>query len=209
VEADVVEDQDMSIEDAAAVVRDARETARRELVISAPVVYAAWGLVWLLGYGAMWLSAHDQRPFRGPSGASIATVYVLAGFAAVTVLVVAHKAAAGVGGRSARDRRIVIGAWVTGFLILLLTQAGIRNSVSSWALAFVGLACPLVLAGLIYILASILGRNRTALTLGVWLIAVGISCAWQAPADMLATCALAGGGGFLLTALIEVRLRTP
>jgi hypothetical protein len=208
VEADVVEHQDMSIEDAAAVMRHARATARRELVISAPVVYAAWGLVWILGYGAMWLSAHDQHPFRGPSGASIAAVFVLAGFAAATVLVVAHKAAAGIGGRSARDRRIVIAAWVAGFLILLLAQVAIRDSVSSRVLAFVGLAAPLVLAGMIYILASVLGRSRSALILGAWLVAAGVSCAWQAPADTLATCALAGGGGFLLTALIEFRLRT-
>ena len=45
----MLEDQDMSVQEAAAVVQDARARARRELVISAPLVYAAWGLVWLLG----------------------------------------------------------------------------------------------------------------------------------------------------------------
>ena len=203
----MADDQGMSIEEAAAVAQEARATARRELVVSAPVVYAAWGLVWLLGYGAMWLSAHGQHPFRGPSGASIATVFVLAGFAAATVLVVAHRATRGIGGQSARDRRIVIGAWAAGFLLLLLAQAAIRESASSRVLAFVGLAGPLVLAGMIYILASALGRSRLALVLGAWLVAAGVSCAWQAPAAMLATCALAGGGGFLLTALIETRTR--
>jgi hypothetical protein len=203
----VADDTGMSIEEAAAVVQDARATARRELVVSAPVVYAAWGLVWLLGYGAMWLSARGQHPFRGPSGISIAAVFLLAGFATATVLVVAHRATAGIGGQSARDRRMIIAAWATGFLLLLLAQVAIRGSVSSRALAFVGLAGPLVLAGMIYILASVLGRNRSALVLGTLLVAAGVSCAWQAPAAMMATCALAGGGGFLLTALIETRLR--
>jgi len=43
--------------------------------------------------------------------------------------------------------------------------------------------------------------------LGVWLVIVGTSCAWLAPATILATCALGGGGTFLLMAVIETRLR--
>src|ERR1039457_1646714 len=97
----------MSMQEAAAVVQDARVRARRELVISAPLVYAAWGLVWLVGYGAMWLSVRGQHPYTGPSGVSIAAVFVLAGFAVATVLVIANKAAAGIDGRSGRHRRIM------------------------------------------------------------------------------------------------------
>ena len=51
----MADDQDMSVQEAAAIVQDARARARTELVISAPIVYMAWGLVWLVGYGAMWL----------------------------------------------------------------------------------------------------------------------------------------------------------
>jgi hypothetical protein len=203
----VREDQDMSVQEAAAVVQDARTRARRELVISAPLVYTAWGLVWLLGYGAMWLSVRGQHPYRGPSGVSIAAVFVLAGFAAAVVLVIASRAVAGIDGRSARYRRIILATWATGYLILLLVQAGISSSVSTRALAFVGLAGPLVLAGLVYILASVLGRDRPAFALGAWLVIAGASCAWLAPADIVATCALAGGGAFLLIAVIETRLR--
>lgn len=100
----MLEDQDMSAQEAAAVVQDARARARKELVISAPLVYAAWGLVWLLGYGAMWLSVRGQHPYAGPSGVSIAAVFVLAGFA-VAILIIANKAAAGIDGRSARPPR--------------------------------------------------------------------------------------------------------
>jgi hypothetical protein len=206
-EVDVVEDQGMSVQDAAAIAQDARARARKELVISAPVVYAAWGLVWLIGYGAMWLSVRGQHPYLAPAGASIAVVFVLAAFAAAAVLVVAHRAAAGIGGQSARNRRIVLVTWVTGYLILIVGQAAISGHVSTRALAFVGLAGPLLLAGLVYILAAILGRNRLAFALGAWLVIVGASCAWLAPAAILATCALAGGGAFLLVAVIETRLR--
>jgi hypothetical protein len=203
----VREDRGMSVQEAAAVVQDARARARRELVISAPLVYTAWGLVWLIGYGAMWLSVRGQHPYRGPSGVSIAAVFVLAGFAVAAVLVIVSRAVAGIDGQSVRHRRIILAAWATGYLILLLVQAGISSSVSTRALAFVAFAGPLVLAGLIYILASVLARNWSAFALGAWLVIAGASCAWLAPAAILATCALAGGGGFLLLAVIETRLR--
>ena len=201
------EDQDMSVQEAAAIAQDARTRARKELVISAPLVYTAWGLVWLLGYGAMWLSVRGQHPYRGPSGVSIAAVFVLAAFAVAAVLVIASRAVAGVDGQSARYRRIILATWAIGYLILLLVQAGISSSVSTGTLAFVAFAGPVLLAGLTYILAAVLGRNRLAFALGAWLVIVGASCAWLAPATILATCALAGGGAFLLIAVIEIRLR--
>ena len=109
----------------------------------------------------------------------------------------------GIDGQSVRYRRIILATWATGYLILLLVQVAISSSVSTRTLAFVGLAGPLLLAGLTYILASALGRNRQAFALGAWLVIVAASCAWLAPATILATCALAGGGAFLLMAVIE------
>lgn len=203
----MLEDQDMSVQEAAAVVQDARVRARRELVISAPLVYTAWGLVCLLGYGAMWLSVRGQHPYSGPSGVSIAALFVLAGFAVAAVLVIISRAVAGVDGQSVRYRRIIMATWAIGYLILLSVQAAISSSASTRTYAFVAFAGPLLLAGLVYIFASALGRNRTALVLGAWLVIVGVSCAWQAPAAILATCALAGGGAFLLAAVIEARSR--
>ena len=202
----MVEDQDMSVQEAAAVMQDARTRARNELVVSTPLVYLAWGLVWLIGYGAMWLSVRGQHPYTGPSGVSIAAVFVLAGFAVTAVLAVASKAAAGIGGQSVRHRRTVAVTWAIGYLILLIVAPAISNSVSTQTLAFISFAGPLVLAGLTYLLAAALGRQRSAFVLGAWLVIVGAGCGWLAPAAILATCALAGGGAFLLAAVIEIRL---
>ena len=203
----MLEDQDMSVQEAAAVAQDARARARKELFISRPIVYTAWGLVWLFGYGAMWLSVRGQHPYTGPSGVSIAVVFVLAAFAIAAVLVIASKTVAGIDGKSARDRRIIGSTWAIGYLTLLIVAPVISNSVSTRTLAFISFAGPVMLAGLTYILASVLGRDRPPLALGAWLVIVGASCAWQAPAAILATCALAGGGAFLLMAVIGTRLR--
>jgi hypothetical protein len=203
----VLEEQDFTVEAAAAVAREARRRARRELVITAPLVYLAWGLVWLLGYGAMWLSVRDQHPYSGPSGVSLAAVFLLAGLAAATVAVNAGRARTGVDGGSARRRRVILLTWAIGYLILLITQSSISTSVSLRTMAVVGFAVPLMWAGAVYLLAAVLGRNRLAMMLGTWLLIVGIGCAWQAPAVILASCALAGGGAFLLVAGIEQGMR--
>ena len=203
----MLEDQDMSVQEAAAVVQDARARARRELVISTPLVYTAWGLVWLIGYGAMWLSVRGQHPYTGPSGLAIATVFVLAGFAVAAVLVIASKAVTGIDGQSVRNRRIIGTTWAVGYLALLVAAPAISGSVSTRTLAFISFAGPVMLVGLTYILAAALGRSRSVLALGAWQVIVGISCAWLAPATILATCALAGGGAFLLMAAIETGLR--
>ena len=203
----MLEDQEMSVQEAAAVVQDARARARKELVISTPIVYAAWGLVWLLGYGGMWLSVRGQHPYSGPSGVSIAAVFLLAGIAITTVLAIASKAVAGIDGQSVRHRRVLVMTWAVGYLALLIVGPAISSSVSTRTLAFISFAGPVLLAGLVYILAAALGRYRPAFALGAWLVIIGTSCAWLAPATILATCALAGGGAFLLMAAIETGLR--
>jgi hypothetical protein len=204
----MLEDQHMSVQEAAAVVEDARARARRELVICAPLVYAAWGLTLLLGYGAMWLSVRGEHPYTGPSGGSIAVVLALAALAVAAVVVIVSKTVAGIDGRSARLRSIILRTYATGYLILLCVQVAIKGSVSARTFAFVAFAGPLLLAGLTYILASAVGLDRTAFALGAWLVIVGVSCAWRAPAAILATCALAGGGAFLLMAVIKTGLRS-
>jgi hypothetical protein len=55
--------------------------------------------------------------------------------------------------------------------------------------------------------ASTTGLNRPRLILGVWLLAVAAGASWAGPVGVLAVCALAGGGGVLLMAAIEPRLR--
>jgi hypothetical protein len=202
----VQEDKEMSVKEAAVIMQDARTHARKELAISAPVVNAAWGLVVLIGYGGMWLSVRGQHPYRGPSGVSIAAVFVLAAFAIAAVIAIAHRATAGIGGQSARLRRIILATWAIGYLILLVVSTAISSSVSTRTVAFVSLAGPLLLVGLVSLLGSVLGGDRPAFALGSWLVIVGVSCAWLPAAAILATCALAGGGGFLVIAVIETRL---
>src|SRR5258708_6015469 len=109
---------------------------------SAHLVYMAWGLAWLIGYGAMWLSVRGQHPYTGPSGVSITAGVVLGRFAIAAVLVIASKAVAGIDGQSVRHRRIIGSTWAIGYLSLLIAAPAVSSSVSTRTLAFISFAGP-------------------------------------------------------------------
>jgi len=46
---------------AAVIMQQARERAGRELRVRRPVLFVTWGLVLLIGYGAMWLSVRGRH----------------------------------------------------------------------------------------------------------------------------------------------------
>ena len=57
----------MGAQDAAVIMWDARERARHELTVNRAAIFASWALVYLLGYGVVWLSVREQRPFHAPA----------------------------------------------------------------------------------------------------------------------------------------------
>src|SRR5207249_7134146 len=67
------------------------------------------------------------------------------------------------------------------------------------------LAAPMLAAGLVFVATSAVAArlNWTRLALGLWLLAVAAGGAWGGPVTTFAVCALAGGGGVLLMAVVE------
>jgi hypothetical protein len=195
---------------AAVLLQQARERARRELRVRRPVLFVTWGLVVLVSYGAMWLSVRGQRPYHGPAWETLLLAFLLFVAAAGATANVVDRAASGVGGRSELQRGIFVLALVAGFAALeiekqALWQAGADRPIA----ALFGEAIPMLVAGLVFVVSSAITARLDwpRLTLGLWLLAVAASGAWAGPVTNLAVCALAGGGGILLMAAIEPRLR--
>src|ERR1700678_1331178 len=82
-------DQDLTMgaADAAAIMADAGDRARRRLEPDHRVIYLVWGPLWILGYGLTWLTVRGQHPLHGPNpGAYAATVLIAAAAALITVV---------------------------------------------------------------------------------------------------------------------------
>ena len=56
----------MDARNAMIIVQETQERARRELRVRRPVLFLIWGLVVLVGYGAMWLSVRGQHRAPDP-----------------------------------------------------------------------------------------------------------------------------------------------
>ena len=208
-EADAQDATVMDAQGAAVIMQQARERAGRELRVRRPVLFVTWGLVLLIGYGAMWLSVRGQHPFQGPAWPTLLLALLLLAIAAIITAQVVDRAASGVGGRSEVQRGIFVLALGAGYAALLIEKIALVGAgVSRPIQAVLGVTAPMLVAGLVFVAtsASTTGLNWPRLILGLWLLAVAAGASWAGPVTVLAVCALAGGGGVLLMAAIEPRL---
>jgi hypothetical protein len=204
--ADVHESADMDPRGAAVIMQDARERAQHELGIRHPVIYATWGLLYLIAYGVIWLSVRGQHPYRAPTTAAIVGVFVAVSVAVVVVLVVMNRAVAGVGGRSALQRRIALLSLVIGWLGVLLMEAALRHAgASEGVIGVFGAVGPILLAGLVVAASSAVQLDWTMFGLGIWLIVVAGISGFAGPAAVWAVDALAAGIPLLLMAGLAAR----
>jgi hypothetical protein len=190
-------DRDMGsdVERAAAILRQAGEDARRQLTLRYPVLFTTWGLMYLLGYGVLWLSL-------------LALTIIAAVAVAVTVILVG-RAVSGIGGTSARQRTVYILASIAGFAGLFTLEAALAHAGASKAVIGVyGAAAPILLTGLIYAVGAAIALDWTVFGLGLWLVAVAAGGAFAGPVGVWAVDALAGGAAFLAMAAVRLIRRS-
>jgi hypothetical protein len=158
----------------------------------------------------MWLSVRGQHPFHGPAWQALLLSFLLLLIALIVTAQVVDWAASGVGGRSDLQRGIFALAVVAGYAALLLEKTAMGSAGASRPVqAVLGATAPMLAAGLVFVATSAVAArlNWARLAVGLWLLAVAAGGAWGGPVTTFAVCALAGGGGVLLMAIIEPRLR--
>jgi hypothetical protein len=200
----------MDAQGAAVIMQQARERAGNELRIRRPVLFVTWGLALLISYGAMWLSVRGQHPYQAPSWPTLLLTLLLLMLAAAITAQVVDRAASGVGGRSDVQRWIFALALVAGYAALTIERIALINAgISRPVAAVLGATAPLLVTGVVLVTSSVIiaKLDWPRLATGIWLLAVAAGSAWGGPVTTLGVCALAGGGGVLLMAAIEPRLR--
>lgn len=204
-------DAAIDVQQAAVILQQARERAQRELAVRRPVLFLTWGLVVLVGYGALWLSVRGQHPLHGPTVPALLTFGALFLIAAVITARFIDRASSGVGGQSVLQRGIfVLALAVGGFAADIFIHAAATHAGTDRTLVVLfGAAAPLLVVGLVFVASCAVNGvlDWPRLALGLWLLGVAAEGAWAGPVTFLAVCALAGGGGILLMAGIEPLLR--
>jgi uncharacterized membrane protein SirB2 len=195
----------MDAQSAAVIMQEARERARRELTINHPAIFATWALVYLLGYGTVWLSVRGQQPYHAPAGWALALLVLLAAVALAVTALVRDRAASGVGGMSALKRRIYSLSLAAGLAGVIIMQAALRyDGASRGVIGVFQASAPLLVAGVILVAGTAAWLNWYLFGLGIWLIAVAAFSGFAGPAGVWAVDALAVGIPFLAMAAIRL-----
>jgi hypothetical protein len=190
---------------AAVIMQEAGLRARRELAVNQPAIFATWALVYLLGYGTVWLSVRGQQPYHAPAGWALGLLTLLAVVALAVTATVTDRATSGVGGVSAVRRRVYYLSLAAGWLGVIIMQIALRSAGASHGVIGVFTASsPLLVAGVVLVAGTAAWLNWYRCALGVWLIAVAAFSGFAGPAGTWAVDALAVGLPFLLMAGIRL-----
>lgn len=184
------------------LIREQQERARAGTEPDSRLLCAVWGLAWIVGYGLLWFSA-DRRGDIPAAWAFIAFGLCLVG-AMVTTIVHSVSRTLGTRGTSTRTGNMYGFSWALGFAAYGVVIGGIAESGASdevIAQAANALACMVV--GLLYLGGGACFDSRGLYLLGVWILVVAAGATFAGLPETYLVMSLAGGGGFLVLALVE------
>ncbi|MGH3425556.1 MAG: hypothetical protein ACRDO8_12535 [Nocardioidaceae bacterium] len=175
-----------------------RESSRA-LRVDEGLLFGVWGVAWLVGYGATYLSVRGQDPYTGPAAWAYAVMAAGFGLAVVVTTVVVTRATRGVLGASATTGMLYGLSWPVAFATLFLLEGALaRAGAPDEVLGLVGAGGPALVVGVIYLVGSAIWRSVTMFALGVWLCLAMVVGSYLGVVALPAIMAVAGGAGFLV-----------
>jgi hypothetical protein len=173
-------------EQAAALLDQTTQQARRKFQPSPPWLLATRAVLVLAALGAIWLSVRGQHPYRGPTAADIPVLvaFIVVNFAA-TVAVRRH-AIAGVSGRT-RFSQGEIAVLVLAFAATAVAMAGLGTAGVDFATYPTSV---LVIPGLAWAVLMAARANRREFATGIAIVVIGIVGAFAGPAGAWAVAAV-------------------
>lgn len=165
------------------------------------ILYGAWGLAWLLGYGTLWFTS---RAGGAPPTWAFVVFGAALGVAGVVTAVHIAQRTGGVRGASAVTGTMYGLTWpiafaATGIMLGVLSQAGLTGE----QMALVSNGFTVLVVGALYMAGGAMYRDRAWFALGVWItLVVAVGTLLGVPALFL-VMSLAGGGVMLVVAIVR------
>jgi hypothetical protein len=190
---------EQSARDALALVETQRRQVAASLFPGPTPIFAAWGCAYLVGFGALWLTAGHHGAF-----ATWGAALVLAALGVVaSVVAVARMARLGRGveGPSRRSAVMFSWCWPASMVGVFVFDVGLsRHGVPGAALSLLWPGSFLLVVAVLFLTAGVLFGDRAQFGLGLWSLAVAAASTFAGRPGNFAVLALAGGGGLLVAA---------
>ena len=183
---------------------------RRTLIRSSPLL-AAWGLAWLIGYGAGWLSIRPD--YTMPTPVWVIYFVCLAAAGAYTCAYIVRRAR-GVRGVSNRAGVRYGTAWAGGFVLGMAVMgrtgaflASLGTPEAAEAGMILGNAVPCLIIGTLFVACSAIWDEPVMAWVGGWLLAVTTVATLVGGTGLWAIMSLAGVGVLIVAAVDALRTR--
>ena len=197
-------DTTLGAAEALAILKQQQREIERQMGAVVPPIALAWGVAWLLGFGALWSSGRLGLPLAAAIAAFVA------------LLLAAIAVSAGLGIRGSRGIRstsqsaftgTVYGVtWSVGTVAIVLLGLALMRSGMSGELAMVYFTSSYVLfAGVMHIVAGAIWHAVPSVVEGGVLVVVAVAAALVPAPHNLLVIAVVGGGSFFASAVVARR----
>lgn len=187
------------------LIRSEQDRMSRRLAAGVPAILLAWGIAWLVGFLLLWLIDGARPAFAVP--------LVVAAVAFALLMAGAIAASAVIGARMGRGIRSAPGAawtatvygltWPLGFVaITVLGRALVVGGMPPELLNIYYPTASTFFVGLMYVLAGGIWRAWPPIAMGAWILLVAAVAPFFGYPTHYLVFALAGGGVFLMGALV-------
>lgn len=182
---------------------DGHKEAKAALTPDAMLLYGTWGIAWIIGFLAFYLTLVpvDQPLIPFIAGAAIGVAALVAAIALSAI----HSTRRGSG---SRGPSVVQGAIYGNIFPVAFTLMGLlgwrltSSGVSQDAMLSYWVAVPCLIIGILFLAGAAMWNDRSQLIFGAWTLLVGLaSIALTPPHNLLA--GVAGGVGFLVLAAVQ------
>ncbi|NJC23469.1 hypothetical protein BJ994_002545 [Arthrobacter pigmenti] len=204
---DTDSEQPLDLQRALALVSDAETKARKQLHGNDALIYLVWGVVWLLGFGALHGSRFDWLPLEYVVALSFAAAVMAVGVIATILLVAKHSS--GVRGHSTFIGTVYGIAWMLGFAVVAVLSGTIGVAVDDfWVRGMLINSIAVLVVGLMYITGGAMFNDRTQIFMGAWFLIIDFIAIITGPERFLTVFFVFGSGGFLVgAAIVTLRQR--
>lgn len=177
----------------------------RRMAAAVPAILGAWGLAWFIGFGMLWLIDGAKPALAVPLPVAVVAFIVLIAGALVTTAVLGIRSGRGIRSNPADAfTGAVYGTtWTVGFLAIYAFGAAL--SVNGMTPELANIYYPTVstlFVGIMYIIAGAIWQTRAAVAMGGWIVLVAVVAPFFGYPTHYLVFALAGGGVFLVGAVV-------
>ncbi|HVC39330.1 MAG TPA: hypothetical protein VNH20_05065 [Candidatus Dormibacteraeota bacterium] len=202
---DLGDESHLSPEESLALIEAQREKAARSLYVAPALILAVWGVAWLVGFGALYLTSHRGLGVALPAPLVTSVFLLLFAVAAVVSFGEQVRRGRGVSGPSRRSAALYGWSWLLAFVGLIALDLALENEGLPPRLAtLLWPGSSLLVVGLLYLAGGMLWEDRRQYWLGVWVLITGAASVAAGVPGNFAVLSLAGGGGFLIGAAVAL-----